>query len=92
MPITSRLAAIGRLRDDLRGHKMHPNTYEHIKPTERQKEKMERLRAAAKAYNDILETEIPDGPDKTFILRNHRTNAMWINVAITRHPDGSPRS
>jgi hypothetical protein len=52
---------------------------------------MANLRAAAKAYADAIEAGLPDGPDKTFILRTHRQNAMWVNVAMTRHPDGSPR-
>ena len=37
------------------------------------------------------ETFLPDGPDKTFALRNHRTTAMWANIAVTREADGSPR-
>jgi hypothetical protein len=50
------------------------------------------LRAAAKAYNDVLDAELPDGPDKTFVIRAHRSNAMWANVAITRLPDGDAAS
>lgn len=71
---------------------MHPSTYEYLNPTDEQKDRMARVRAAAKAYSDILDAELPDGPDKTYVLRNHRSNAMWANVAITRHPDGSPRT
>lgn len=52
----------------------------------------DKVRAAAKAYCDVQEAEMPDGPDKTFVIRNHRSNAMWANVAITRQPDGSPRA
>lgn len=70
---------------------MHPSTYEYLKPTDQQIEQMARVRAAAKAYSDVLEAELPDGPDKTFVIRNHRSNAMWANVAITRQPDGAPR-
>lgn len=70
---------------------MHSSTYEYLKPTEGQIARMARVRAAAKAFGDVLEAELPDGPDKTFTIRNHRSNAMWANVAITRHPDGSPR-
>jgi hypothetical protein len=70
---------------------MHPSTYEYLKPTDAQIEKMSRVRAAAKAYNDVLDAELPDGPDKTFVIRAHRSNAMWVNVAITRLPDGTPR-
>lgn len=70
---------------------MHPSTYEYLKPTGAQVEKMAIVRAAAKAYNDVLDTVLPDGPDKTFAIRAHRSNAMWANVAITRLPDGTPR-
>jgi hypothetical protein len=70
----------------------HPSTYEYLKPTDAQIEKMARLRAAAKAYNDVLDAELPDGPDKTFVIRAHRSNAMWVNVAVTRHADGTPRA
>jgi hypothetical protein len=71
---------------------MHPSTYEYLKPTEEQVEQMAAVRAAAKAYSDILEQVLPDGPDKTFVIRAHRANAMWANVAITRQPDGAPRA
>lgn len=40
----------------------------------------------------LLDAELPDGPDKTFILRAHRSNAMWVNVAVTRQADGTPRT
>jgi hypothetical protein len=53
---------------------------------------MNRLRAAAKDYCDVLEAVLPDGPDKTYVIRAHRSNAMWANVSITRMPDGTPRS
>ena len=71
---------------------MHASTYEYLKPTDEQLASMSRVRAAAKAYNDVLDTELPDGPDKTFVIRAHRSNAMWVNVAITRLPDGTPRT
>jgi hypothetical protein len=70
----------------------HPDTYDYLKPTATQIVCMLRLRAAAKAYNDILDAELPEGPDKTYIIRRHRTTAMWVNVAVTRLPDGSPRT
>jgi hypothetical protein len=70
---------------------MHPSTYEYLKPTEDQIEAMAKVRAAAKSYNDVLDEVLPDGPDKTFVIRAHRSNAMWANVAITRLPDGTPR-
>lgn len=70
---------------------MHSSTYEYLKPTDEQIAKMGRVRAAAKTYGEVLEAELPDGPDKTFTIRGHRSNAMWANVAITRLPDGTPR-
>lgn len=66
--------------------------FDYLKPKDEQLAIMERVRAAAKAFNDVLAKELPEGPDKTFAIRNHRTTAMWANVAITRLPDGTPRS
>lgn len=71
---------------------LHSSTFEYLKSTDDQMERMAKLRAAAKAYCDVLEAELPDGPDKTFVIRAHRSNAMWVNVAVTRQADGSPRS
>jgi len=71
---------------------MHPSTFEYLKPTDEQLGQMTNVRAAAKTYCEALETYLPDGPDKTFIIRSHRSNAMWANIAITRLPDGTPLS
>ncbi len=70
---------------------MHTSTFEYLMPTDKQKDGMARVRAAAKAFSDVLEKELPEGPDKTFCIRAHRSNTMWANVAITRLPDGTPR-
>ena len=70
---------------------MHTSTYEYLKPTDAQITQMSAVRDAARAYAAILDAVLPDGPDKTFVLRAHRSNAMWANVCITRLPDGSPR-
>lgn len=70
---------------------MHPSTYEYLNPTDEQKAQMAKHREAAKVYGEALEALLPDGPDKTFVIRGHRSNAMWANVAITRLPDGTPR-
>jgi hypothetical protein len=70
---------------------MHESTFEYLKPTDEQKNTMEQARQAAATYCRELERLLPDGPDKTFIIRAHRANAMWTNVAITRLPDGTPR-
>lgn len=71
---------------------MHSSTFEYLKPTDEQIERMARVREAAKIFSEILNKELPEGPDKTFTIRNHRATAMWANIAITRNPDGSPRS
>lgn len=70
---------------------MHPSTYEYLKPTEAQLVQMTAHREAAKVYGEALAVLLPDGPDKTYVIRKHRENAMWANVAITRLPDGTPR-
>jgi hypothetical protein len=71
---------------------LHPSTFEDLKPTPDQIEQMAKLRSATAEYATRLELDLPDGPDKTFILRQVRATAMWINVAITRYADGTPRS
>ena len=71
---------------------MHPTTYDYLKPTDQQLAAMTKAREAAAIYGHALEEILPDGPDKTFVIRAHRSNAMWANVAITRLPDGSPRT
>lgn len=70
---------------------LHPTTFEYLKPTDEQIAQMAIVRAAAN-YAAVLDANLPDGPDKTFVLRAHRSNAMWANVAITRHADGAPRT
>lgn len=70
---------------------MHSSTYEYLKPTDKQLEDIGRLRIAAKEYGELLERLLPDGADKTFVIRSHRSNAMWANVVITREADGTPR-
>ena len=70
---------------------LHDSTFQYLNPTESQKDAMAAIRGAAHAYADILEAELPEGPDKTYTLRKLREVAMWANVAITRQPDGSPR-
>lgn len=70
---------------------MHSSTYEYLKPTEDQLQTMSRVREAAKIFNDVLDKELPEGPDKTHTVQNHRTASMWANIAITRQADGAPR-
>jgi hypothetical protein len=70
---------------------MHPSTHYYLKPTPHQIDMMHKLREAAATYQELLEDLLPDGADKTFCIRNHRTTAMWANVAMTRETDGTPR-
>lgn len=70
---------------------LHESTFEYLETTDKQVARMQRVRSAAKTFYDVLEEELPEGPDKTFVVRAHRSNAMWANVAITRLSDGTPR-
>jgi hypothetical protein len=70
---------------------LHPSTFEYLKPTDEQVEQMARVRAAAKECADVIDLYVPDGPEKDAVIHDLRTCLMWCNVAITRHPDGSPR-
>lgn len=70
---------------------LHPSTFEYLKPTDEQVAAMSIVREAARVYAEVLGIHLPDGADKTFVLRAHRSNAMWANVAITREQDGTPR-
>jgi len=70
---------------------MHASAFDYLAPTDKQNEKMQAAREAAKVYAAALEQLLPDGPDKTYALRKLREVAMWANVTITRQPDGSPR-
>jgi hypothetical protein len=71
---------------------MHASTFEYLKPTETQIATMARAREAVAACCNVLSETLPDGPDKTYTIRKLREVGMWANVAITRQPDGSPRS
>lgn len=71
--------------------RLHPSTFEYLKPTDMQMDRMSRLRVAAAVYAELLDRLLPPGADKDHILRTHRSNAMWANVAITREADGTPR-
>lgn len=66
-------------------------TFEYLIPTDNQTEQMAKARIACANCAIELQLCVPDGPDKTYLLRKLREVAMWANVAITRNPDGSPR-
>ena len=70
---------------------LHVSTFEYLKPTEAQLATMAEMREETATYARAIEAHVPDGPDKTYILRKLREVAMWVNAAITRQPDGAPR-
>lgn len=70
---------------------MHASTFEHLVPTDEQMVAMKQVRIAFGHLAGWIDPHIPDGPDKTYLLRKLRECAMWANVAITRQPDGAPR-
>jgi hypothetical protein len=71
---------------------LHKDAFSYLRPTDRQVDMMDELRGGATQYAKLIDIAVPDGPDKTYILRKLREVAMWVNVAITRTTDGSPRS
>jgi len=71
---------------------MHDTTFQSLKPTVAQLDAMAQLREAVRVYAVYIEQLVPDGPDKTYIVRKLREVAMWVNAAITHQPDGSPRT
>ena len=71
---------------------LHSSTFEYLKPTDEQIRDMAYLRIKAAAYASALVDVLPEGSDKTYILRRVRETAMWVNVAMMREPDGTPRA
>ena len=71
---------------------LHPTTFEYLKPSDGQIEVMNHLRKVTADYAAQIDQALDEGPDKTYILRRIRETAMWINVTLTRLPDGTPRS
>lgn len=71
---------------------IHPSAFDYLKPTSEQMADMSVVRDAAARYAGVLEGHLPEGPDKTYILRKLREVGMWANVAITRQADGTPRT
>jgi hypothetical protein len=70
---------------------MDPTTFFYLSPTDEQAEKMGDVREAFAELAAKLDTVIPEGADKTYLLRKLREVAMWANTAITREADGTPR-
>ncbi len=70
---------------------IHPSTFEYLKPTDEQIEAMSKSRIACANCAIELQLVVPEGPDKTYLLRKLREVSMWANIAITRQADGTPR-
>lgn len=71
---------------------LNPTSFEYLRPTDMQMAQMSIVRNATADFSLILEQNVPDGPDKTYLIRKLREVGMWANVAITRLPDGTPRT
>jgi hypothetical protein len=71
---------------------LHPSTFNYLQPTTEQINTMGAVRDAFSVFAATIEPWIPDGPDKTYLMRQLRDCGMWANIAITRNPDGSPRT
>ena len=71
--------------------RLHPSTFDYLKPTEEHLRTMTMARRATSTYASMLESLLPDGPDKTYVMRKVREIGMWANVASTRVADGTPR-
>lgn len=70
---------------------LHESTFDYLKPKDKQLDTMTALRDDFRRFAMVLQQALPDGPDKTYVIRMLRDMAMWSMVAITRHQDGSPR-
>ena len=70
---------------------LHPSTFEYLQPTKSQMVDMEKVRSAFTDLAILLEAMLPDGPDKTYVMRKLRECAMWSTVTITRVTEGGPR-
>ena len=70
---------------------LHSSTFEYLKPTGDQLHTMMIVRMTTADYVRFLEDTLPDGPDKTYLIRKMREVAMWANICITRNADGAPR-
>jgi len=71
---------------------MDAATFEYLKPSDEQIERMALLRKAFTDLVVLIEGTVPASADRTYAIRELRTASMWLNVAITRNQEGGPRS
>jgi hypothetical protein len=74
----------------MEGHFLHSSTFEYLAPTSEQIATMAKVREAFATCAGQVILNVPEGPDRTYLLRKLRECGMWANVAITRNADGSP--
>ena len=70
---------------------LHYSTFEYLKPTDIQMEKMAECREEFKKFVMKIDNLLAPGSDKDYVIRQIRNAAMWANVTITRYDDGTPR-
>jgi hypothetical protein len=61
-----------------------PTSYEPIKPNDHQETRIKAIRAAARAFAEVMDKALPAGPDKVHTFRQFRTAVMWANYTISR--------
>lgn len=71
---------------------MDSSPFEYITPTDDQMMAMHKVRTAFEECSGTVFANVPEGPDRNHLLRKLRECGMWANVAITRNPDGTPRT
>lgn len=71
---------------------LHPTVFDYIMPTKEQLAQALVVRNAAQQYAFTLDQILPDGPDKTYLLRKFREVNIWALITITRTADGTPRA
>lgn len=71
---------------------LHQSTFEFLKPDDNQLTLIADLRAHFADFAQYLDEVLPEGPDKTYLLRHLRECSYWANVTILRTADGTPRS
>jgi hypothetical protein len=70
---------------------MDKATFERLAPTDQQLANVTHMRGAFGLLLGEVMAHVPDGPDRTYVIRQLRTCAMWCNMSITHQPDGSAR-
>jgi hypothetical protein len=72
---------------------MHEQSFRSLPPSNAALERdVAQARVAAENYARAIDGLVEDGPDKTYLMRKFREVAMWVNTAIIRNSDGSPRT